>query len=63
MKQAVISGLVYTSIYLARLNFSVAVGNIIGLQIATKCVSLGSAAICFLIPVESRLYFSNDFHD
>lgn len=26
MKQAVISGLAYTSIYLARLNFSVAVG-------------------------------------
>ena len=43
MKQAVISGLVYTSIYLARLNFSMAVGNI--------------------IQVESRLYFSNDFHD
>lgn len=29
---------------------SVAVGSIIGLQISTKCVSLGSAAICFLIP-------------
>ncbi len=57
MKQAVISGLVYTSIYLARLNFSVAVGNIIGLQIATKCVSLGRAAICFLIPSGITLVF------
>lgn len=29
---------------------SVAAGSIVGLQIATRCVSLGSAAVCFLIP-------------